>query len=136
MTFFDLRWDKHVTLTMDAMHRAGRTQLTDARDFYQIAQERVRPENACRWLSEVVAQGIALGAGQPHITEKLWRNSYELAMGEEGLRDYHLARAHGLDVPATPPRPEMLQEAEARAVSYIVPYISNHCPETLRELGL
>lgn len=40
-TFFDLRWNKHVTRTVDAMHRAGRTQLSDPHDFYRIAQERV-----------------------------------------------------------------------------------------------
>lgn len=136
MTFFNLRWQRHVDLTMEAMRRAGLTNITDPGAFHLIAQERIRLTNVARWLSFVTSEGIGLGAGLPQITEALWRNSFELPMGEEDLRDYHLMRTHGLDVPETPPRREMLHEAEARAVSYIVPYVSHHCPEMLKELGL
>jgi hypothetical protein len=42
MTFFDLRWEKHVASMMEAVRRAGRTNLTEAHDYYLIAGERIR----------------------------------------------------------------------------------------------
>lgn len=136
-TFFDLRWEEDVAHAMAAMRRACRTELTDTYDFFKIAGERVRPDPTLfGWLQTVTAKGIGLGCGLPQLTEKLWRNSHELPKGEEELRMWELWRAQGLNLPETPPGPESLQEAQARAVSYIVPYISRHWPEMLKELGL
>ena len=137
-TFFGLRWEAEVALAMEAMRRAGRTRLTDTRDFHLIAGERIRPANASPRLQTARAKGIGLGCGLPQLTENLWRNSYELPMGEEDVRAVAQLRAHGLILPDRPPPyyRENLEAAQARVVSWLVPYVSHHCPEMLRELGL
>lgn len=81
-------------------------------------------------------QGVALGMWLPQVTEKLWRNSYALRRGEEELRWWAIWRSHGLKLPEIPPGPESLEAAQARVVSYIVPYVSHRWPEMLKELGL
>jgi hypothetical protein len=135
-TFFDLSWEAEVALAMEAMRRAGRTKLTDTGDFHLIAGERIRAANTSPRLQTVMAKGIGLGCGLPELTEKLWRNSFALPSGDENRRQWAVWRAHGLDLPEIPPAPESLKEAQARVVSYIVPYISRRCPEMVQELGL
>jgi hypothetical protein len=136
MTFFELRWEKHVASMMGAMRRAGRTNLTETHSYYLIASERVRYANVYRWLQSVTSEGIALGMWLPELAEKLWRNSYALPRGEKELQEWAAWRSYGLNLPETPPAPESLEAAEARVVSYIVPYISQRWPEMLQELGL
>ena len=136
MTFFRLRWETDVAFTMEAMRRAGRTKLTDTGDFHLIAGERIRAVDVSPWLQTVTAKGIGLGSGLPQLMEKLWRNSYELPMGEEDVRAVAQLRAHGLELPQSLAEPESLEAAQARAVSWIIPYISHHCPEMMQELGL
>jgi predicted nucleic acid-binding protein len=136
VTFFDLRWEKHVASTMEAMRRAGRTNLTETHSYYLIANEKIRYASVYRWLQSVTVQGVALGMWLPEVTEKLWRNSYAVAGGEEEAREWARWRSYGLNVPEVPPSPERLEDAQDRAVSYIVPYISHRWPEMLKELGL
>ena len=136
MTFFRLRWETDVAFTMEAMRRAGRTKVTDTGDFHLIASESIRAVDMSPGLQTVTVRGIGLGSGLPQITEKLWRNSYELPMGEEDVRALAQLRAHGLKLPQSLPEPESFEAAQARVVSWIIPYISHHCPEMLKDLGL
>lgn len=127
--FMDLFLKPEAERLMQVMRNHGLTQYAEWADFTKVAKQKMRIKDIFSQLQFTVAEGVGLGSQYPQLTERLLLHTEDA----DAWRD---ARAHGLDIPASPPRPKPISERQADAKAMIRPYVQKVRPDLLAKLGL
>lgn len=127
--FMDLFFKPEAERLMKVMRCHGLTQYSEWPDFTKVAKQKMHIKDIFPQLQFTVAEGIGLGSQYPDLTLRLFSHTEDA----DAWRD---ARASGLDIPASPPKPKSIQEREAEALATIRPYVERVRPDLLTKLGL
>lgn len=127
--FFDMFFKPEVERLMKVMRDAGITKCSEWLDFPKVAKQRMRCADIFSRLQSTAPEGIGLGSSYPDLTERLLSHA-------EDSETWSRFRAHGLDIPASPPKQKSIPERQAEATSMIRPYVEKVRPDLLAKLGL
>ncbi len=127
--FLDLFFKPETERLMKVMRSHGLTEYSEWADFSKVAKQKMRIKDIFSQLQMTAAEGVGLGSQYPELTERL------LLSTDDG-ETWRNARAHGLDIPASPPKPKPIPERQAQATAMIRPYVERLLPDLLTKLGL
>ena len=114
---------------MRVLRDHGLTRYTDFADFPKVAMQKIRRDNVFIELQLTVAEAIGVGSHFPELTERL-------LLGTEDIEAWQDALAHGLDIPASPPKAKSIPQRQAEAIATIRPFIEKIRPDLLKTLAL
>jgi len=127
--FMDLFFKPEAERLMKVMCSHGLTKYSDWTDITKVAKQKMRIKDIFSGLQMTAAEGVGLGSQYPELTERLLLDADDA----DAWRD---ARTHGLDIPASPPRPRPIHERQTEAKVMIRPYVEKVRPDLLTKLGL
>jgi len=127
--FMDLFFKPEAERLIKVMRARGLNKFSTWSDFPAVAKQKMRRADIFSNLQVAAWEGIGLGSRYPDLTEKLFSHAQDVEV-------WSRARAAGLDIPATPPRPKPIRERQAEVTAMIRPYIEKVRPDLLTKLGL
>lgn len=97
----------------------------------RVDNEKIPLEQAGDTLNLLGLEGIGFGARFPELTERMWKQTYEIF----DLEAWDRARRYGVDVPEEP-TPLPLEQREREVLAEVAVYATEHFPELVEPLGL
>ena len=94
----------------------------------QINRQKFPIESVFKQLQLAVATGIGFGSAFPEVTEQLWHDQYEQAVGSD---EWTRLKKAGLDIPDKPLGPTTLADRQMQLRAIVEQYVSESHPDLL-----